>query len=176
MGSVDVVNTNGSDDLAVEQESPRPAGAGGSALLDKLRARREALAADRSVDLAVPGYGGDLIVRLRPLEWLELRKIVLRAEASKNPRAELYAQAETIAQATVEVLGPGGAALDADRVLTFDRHLADLLGFEPAESSARAVVLGVMNGNYLGLSTMFADYQEWLRDATAEIDEALAEG
>lgn len=121
--------------------------------LDNLRARREELSRDRTLDLPVPGWpDGLLIARYGAPSAGGLDEIVgaaRRLEASGQQDAELAAAADTLIELCRELLTTGedgepvGLAQLAgeDQPVRFDSRLADHLGF--TAGSARECVYGV---------------------------------
>src|SRR5437868_7015890 len=75
-----------------------------STVLDQLKQRREAIAEDRAQHFDVPGYGGLLTVRMKPVSWDRLKQIGVAAEKDRDPRKELFAQANTIIAGTMELM------------------------------------------------------------------------
>lgn len=163
---------------------PSDNGAAPSNAFDRLKARRRKLAEDKTLDLPVQGYGGDLVVRYKLLDWDTLNEIETKALRSDNPRAELYGQMDTLIAACDMVLIKADGdkeprpAHEADpslgEPLRFDERLADKLGFEA--KSAREVLVGVFDGNETAIPPIYQALSRWLSGARAQVDEEFIEG
>lgn len=155
-------------------------------LEERLRRRREAIGAqDRSIDLDVPGYGGDLLVRYGMIEggWDVIKKIGERVQKSKNPRAELLAACDTLVFACkgIYVRQDSGAIepLDdpaAEAAPTFGEpdRIGSVLGFSSRDAqqnpiTARQCVLRMFN-NELAVQAQYVELSQWLQDANTEDD------
>jgi hypothetical protein len=143
-----------------------------SSALDRIKARREDLRKERHLELEVPGYGGELVVRYRPVPWDGLREIARKVDRSNHPRKELNGQVDTLIAACDEVLirVEGDLQPIEDGQTTRFDGLPDLLGYEA--TSARAAVFGLFN-NDLAVVTAHNDLAEWMAGAEEEADEEL---
>ncbi len=160
-------------------------GPASGSLRDRLRARRDAQATERTEVFPVPGYGDELWVRLHPVAFERSRKINERTERARrsDPRAELTGFADMLLAACDSVLvRRNGDLLDLaeaerlgeDPVTLGDPRLARFLGFEATK--AREVIFGVFNGNDLGLAGLFAQWATWAGEEEEAADEAFAGG
>lgn len=154
----------------------------GPNVLEALQARRESHVAERYYDLEVPGMGGLLVLRMKPLSAKQLQVIADRAEKSKSPELGFVVNADTLIAATECVLGrrrredeltvlPGP---DGEPV-RIGEDLAGMLKIEGAKTS-REVVRGVFdraNAPDIAVGAAAAEYMEWASSANAEIDEEL---
>lgn len=152
-----------------------------SSILAALRSKREALAADRHLDVDVPGYGGLLVLRLGVVPSRQLAVVAEKAERSNSPDAAFNANADLLIQACVEVLGRerDDADLqpldDADPQVRIDARLAGLLQLDG--STARATLRGLFalaNSPDYAVAVAAARYGEWMGQASLEVDEDLA--
>lgn len=144
--------------------------------LDRIKGRRAELLQDRHVDLAIPGYGGDLVGRFRPVEWEELRKIALRVDQSKDPRRELEGQATTLIKACrgIYIRQDGKLVPIGDDDLApvrFDKRLAELLDIEEVDT-ALGVLFSVF-ANDLAVTTVHNRLAVWMDRSDEEVDEDL---
>lgn len=155
--------------VADEVEGPVEASAVSSPM-GRLRARREELRAERHIDLEVPGYASELVVRYGPVAWDDLRAIADKMVKSKNPRADLYGQVDTLIAACQEILVRVDGDLQAiveGETTRFDGMPA-LLDFEA--DNARQAVLGTFN-NDLAVTTVHNRLASWMDGTDAEVDE-----
>jgi hypothetical protein len=120
----------------------------------RARAMRAKLAADKSLDLIVPGYEGLLGVRYRPLgedEWTTFaRRIEAQAGDAGAVATGLEVAADLMIAACEAVIWRDALEVewevvndDDDQPIRFDVRLAEWLGFEA--TTAREVVKGVFS-------------------------------
>jgi hypothetical protein len=146
--------------------------------LDWLRTRHEKITARRTLDKDVPGYQGRLVVRYVPPPWPAIAKAqALMAEPGRNGEGLLYAQADVLVAACVEVLfrQEDGAMIPVDpsgETRRFDPELADLFKLEEAKT-ARATIRGVF-GNDLAMTAQAGEVITWAMESRVEADEELA--
>jgi hypothetical protein len=150
-------------------------------VIEAIRARRVALAAKHAYDVALPGWQGQLVLRLEPIPGPQLTRIAARAEASKSPERTFNGNADILIAACSEVLarareedelvplpGPGGIPCRLDETLC--RYLA----MEPV--TARELVRELFKG---APSPDFAvgyaanEYVQWAAATNADLDEEL---
>ena len=137
--------------------------------LEWLRARHEALTADRTLDMDVPGYRGRLVLRFGPVPWAvtgRLQKLL----AGKDPdgRALLLANADMLIAACREVLARNDAGVlepidPTGEPCRIEPRLAELFGRE-TDVSARDTLLWLFDNDF-GVSAMAAEVLEWTRTA-----------
>lgn len=151
-------------------------------LLEQLRAKREGIRRERRIILDIPGYGGTIAARYRPLSWEVLKDIGQKAEKSKHPKKELVAHADTIARACEELyarrpedprrtLIPLSEVLGTDGPVTFaSAELPGAFGF--SSTSTRQAVFGLINDE-LAITAHHNELAEWMQDADSEDDEVF---
>lgn len=145
--------------------------------LDRLRARRRALGEKKTIDLEVPGYDGELVVRFRWVAYEELAKAGRRLQAMKDTAArDVFAACDTLALACEDVLMNVDGELktvaeDGEPVRFGDDRLGVALGFEPSPK-VRQNVRAVFENDYAVLTTA-ARLSAWLADASQEVDGAF---
>ena len=151
-------------------------------LLEQLRTKREAIRRERRIILDIPGYGGTIAARYRPLSWDVLKDIGIKAEKSKHPKKELIAHADTIVRACEELyarrpedpkrtLIPLSEVLGTDAPVTFaTAELAAAFGF--TANSSRQAVFGLINDE-VAVTAHHNELAEWMQDADAEDDEVF---
>lgn len=123
-------------------------------VLGRLRERRAELAADHRLDLAIPGYGGELVARYRPLTAEEQRHLAAKvdradhASEAKAAAVQMMVAVDTIVAACDEILVmqdgglvPLAAIAGAEGPVRFDEQLAEALGIDA--DTAREVVCGL---------------------------------
>lgn len=148
---------------AVTEEQPAP-----SSMLTALRARAHELAAETTLDLAVPGYGGVLVARYQAVA-INAAYSDSASRGAKNPINDWGVAADTLARALEGLYGRNAAGalepLAFDGPTRYDDELVEMLGLEPEAHTARAVLVAVCGGGELGRSRVwshFMDYQGWL--------------
>lgn len=149
-------------------------------VLQELRRKRDEISEDRRLVLEVPGYGGTLLARYKPLPYRELRRAQKRNVKRNNadPEAEVQFGVTALVRAcdsmlvrleedaepvelhtTVEEFG--------DEPVRYDDRLAKALGFEA--SSAAQVVRLVFKNTY-AISTHYGEYDTWLASNETDKD------
>jgi hypothetical protein len=172
---LDPVEVNGSGEL------PSPTGEPDS-VLQALRARRQTHAADRHVDLDVPGYRGLLVLRLGPIPSQTMSRLRERAERSRSPERDYNLNADTLIAACRQVLGRARPTDELQLLVDpegepvrIDERLAELLGVEgvkDARGMLRVLYEGA-NSPELAVAAAGGQYVEWASGANNEIDEEL---
>lgn len=147
-------------------------------LLQQLRDRRQALVAGRTIDLDVPGYDGDLVVRYRFVPYEELAAAGEALAKVKDPRQrEVFAACDTLARCADEVfLRVGGelTPVSEDGVpVKFDDRLAEALGFDDP-GSARLNVRETFACNDYAVIAQAIEVSAWLQDGEANATEEAA--
>lgn len=149
-------------------------------LLANLRAKRQEISEARHLDLEIPGYDGELVARYIPVEWDVIKDISKKLEKSKNPRKELYAQADVLARTceqilvrvrgTLKPMGHVFPELGAETV-AFDPNLGKALDFEMnSHSPGRSAVLQSFN-NDLAVAAQHNEVLEWIQSSNRDDDE-----
>jgi hypothetical protein len=151
----------------------------GASHLDWLRARHEAITADRTLDLEVPGYQGRLVVRYGRVPWATIARAQDQlANPGRDGQGTLFAQIDFIIAACREVLvrDAGGELVPVDpsgKTRRFDADLAHLFGAEV--NTARETVRYVF-GNDPAVATHAGELLSWTVDTDADVqDEFMGE-
>lgn len=164
-------------------------------ILDGLKARRRAAheqIKNRSLDLELPSYSGELVVRYRPPEWEDAqprveRFLTLEREERIDAACDLMIACCDMVLIRVDgelrplhevVTEGGGDVSDYDRPVRFDERLARAVGVEipaiPAEPGqpgpARLVVLKVVDDKY-GIAGQGAALANWLTGLLGTADQ-----
>jgi hypothetical protein len=153
-------------------------GAGGtpaddSSVLALVRVRAQQLATENTAELEIPGYDGVLVGRYKAISIAR----VYGGPGGKlrNPLADWGVAADALARALVGLYGRNEAGelepLFADQDAHFDDDLAAALHLEPAEHSARGVLVALCGGGELGQSRVwqhYLTYQGWLTEGGAQ--------
>lgn len=179
------------DLLAREAEAPpepeanghaRPAESG--SLMATLRAKREALGAERRLELDIPGYAGLLVARYKPVEWDVVSKIGDRVNRSNSARSEVFGAADLLIACCEEILTRKGEELVplneapeleaslrevlGDQPVRYEQRLADAFQYEAV--TAREVVIGLFRNDY-ALIDQHREVLNWLRESGDEDDQ-----
>lgn len=159
--------------------SPGHSSSGGS-LMDRIRQKRADLAALRTIDIPVAGYGGDLVARYRLLDPLVEGKEIAertRGQFAKEPADQMYyGIVDSMVEACTGLYGRGHVELvplddeDGSGAMTYsDARLGEFLGFEADE--AREAVLQVFAGNRNAVIAHGLLLQKWFADPSGELDQ-----
>lgn len=166
------------DTVELEPEPVEVAPAG--SVLDVIRARREARAAEHEYDMPVPGYGGLLVLRCEPLAGEDLTPLRLRLERTRDPARDFALAADILAGACVNVLArraPGAKLEPLDPTgdpVTIGERLAELLRVDA--TSARELIRAVFSlapSPELAVGDAVGDYLSWAQGADADLDDGL---
>lgn len=138
-----------------------------------LQQRRERLTKERHTDLAVPGYGGDLVMRYRALDYEDLVEITDREDERKG--AELATRSDVLIAAAVgafwreergELVPLERVLGDADLPVRFDARLAAATGFTGVVGSAREA-LSVVIPDDVAVTRHYVEYTRWRQNPDA---------
>jgi len=158
---------------------PVEVGAAGS-VLDVIRERRSAKAAEHEYDMPVPGYGGLLVVRCTPLKGETLTTLRLRLERSKDPSRDFALAADILIAVAEDVLARRSSSAPWEPLdptgepVTFTERLAELLRIEA--TSARELVRAVFSlapSPEMAVGDAVGDYLAWAQGADADLDDGL---
>lgn len=169
--------------LDVDTSPPAPNGF--ASIRDRIRAEREAMASDKTLDLLVPGYSGLVGVRYRALSEREFSECLpkqqggIKAEISFEDtfRANyslLITACETIIWREEESDEFQPALDENGDPIRFDVRLAEYLGFEA--ETARETVAGFFapeGTRPLAVAAHANAVTAWLNGNTADIDAVL---
>lgn len=156
----------------VEQEDFARNGDG--TLLDGLRKKREGISKDRTMDLDIPGYDGELAVRYGIVPWDELKVIGEKAQESRARRKELMAHADTLIRACRTILLKNqttGEMQPANEIIKeykdgepvrFDERLAEM--FKLDTKSARETLFAVF-ANDLAVTAQHNELGAWMQSS-----------
>lgn len=151
-----------------------------SSIMGRLRQKRQQLAAQKTIDLPVAGYGGELVVRYQLLDPLvegkQIGDRVAQQFKGKDHDSDrvYYALVDSlIAACEGFYIRDGGdlVALDPEQLgaMTWsDDRLGDFLGFQAG--NARDAVLQVFAGNRIAVTRHAAELQKWMGDTSGELD------
>lgn len=149
-----------------------------SSVFGALKAKRAEYVSSETYDIDVPGYGGQLVLRLGTVSGGQLVKFAERREASKSPERDFNMSADLLLAACREVLWretpeSEPQPFDGDEPMLIDERLAAGLGL--GASSGRELVRALFSavpmpemalGQALG-----AGYMEWASGVRSEADE-----
>lgn len=161
-----MIDTETEWEAAIEPQGVALAASG--SLLAQLRKRAAELREDDHIDLELPGWHGRLKARYKALDRAVLDPILERAISGKANAT--FAMADGLCLALVEFFGVEAdghlVPLFNDEPARLDMELAEVLGLDPQERSARGVLLalfGAPNERAAGLlNKQFQLYAEWL--------------
>jgi hypothetical protein len=150
-----------------------------SSIIGQLAARRAALIAERApLDLEIPGYGGDLVVRYEFVPFERMGRIGKDLAKIKDETAQFrFAAADTLIACCREImvrvsdeLVPLADEAGLSHPVQFDEALSEILALDA--SRARDVVFAVFGNDYAVLEQAAA-VSDWLRDGSPEVDADL---
>jgi hypothetical protein len=177
----------GVDDDEFSPEEGATAGDGrAQSVMERLKAKREAIGAQTHITMEIPGYDGELVGKFKRMRWEALADVAEQAERSRVKRKQLNGHADVIATACEELLIrkvlPGGDVEDIPMhemfpedfngtPVRFDPRLATWLELKlDGTPTARKVVFGVFN-NDLAVTAMHNDLGAWMQSSKSEEDE-----
>lgn len=146
-------------------------------VLDGLRSARAKIGANADpVDIAIPGYNGQLIARFK---WVPANELVATSKsltAIKNPtQQQLAAAADALVACNEEILVKVDGKLESLQhegepvTFSYGTGLLLALGLSPV-SSARECVFAVFGNDY-ALADVCQRLMVWLEDTTRQVDE-----
>lgn len=157
---------------------------------ERLKARRNSIGSDKYINMDLPGYDGEFVVRFKRMRWEALADIAEHAQGGGNrsKRKVLNGHADVIATACEELLirrqSPGGeeelvpmneffGEIFGDKPVRFDPRLSQFLELEiDGTPTARKVVFGVFN-NDLAVTALHNELGEWMQSSKGEEDQAF---
>lgn len=152
--------------------TPRPT------MLGSLRAMRDQVAEELFVDLKVPRYPADVVVRFKPLPQPQIRRALDAAEKRKgDPDARVKAHAEMLVDACLGVymLDASGKFGSVDlehpdlEPPKFDERLAELLGVEAKSQVETARALYLTDGDVIGTANKLIEFSGYDADKIEEL-------
>jgi hypothetical protein len=155
------------DDEPIEQIAP-------ANVLDVLRAERQKVVAEATIDIVVPGWRELLVLRLGPITSQQQQRMTERARRGSVDEADgiVYAFREVLGRATPD--GELAVLVDAEGdALGLDDRLAELIALGPV-ARARDVVWALFakaNNPPVAVTTAVNEYLEWSRESSSEGDE-----
>jgi hypothetical protein len=157
---------------AQDAEGPRAvADAAPGSLIARLRARAQETQRARTLDLPVPGWGGELVLRFQPLDIAALEHLLSHrgAEATTSGINETV---DAMVRACVAVLATDEGELvtleDEAGPIRLENRLVVLLGLDADHVlTAREVVLRLFGGNAFALADYVDKLVTWMNDPDA---------
>lgn len=155
-----------------------------NSLLDQLRARRDDIAAEQTVDLPVPGYRSKLALRCGPVESRQLAALARRMVNSKAPDRELTSNMDTLILACREIVVRESegeewrsmSELDGGEPVGIEERLVDLLKLTPETVTSRELLrslFALAPSPELAINVMAGEYVDWARAADEDVDTAF---
>lgn len=147
--------------------------------IERLRRKRreQSEAPEAMTELEIPGYDGELWVRVKVVDWIELKKIGRKVSKEPEQYRELMAQMDTLIKACVGILlrrSDGTLHPPMGQEMGFDDRLVELLDLRSADgkapSSARAVVRALFPSD-VAISALAAELNTWMPQAERQLDE-----
>ena len=161
----------------VEEVTTEPVGF--ASIRDQIRAEREAIASEKTLDLLVPGYSGLLAVRYRSISDRELEGYLKKAqrESGQDMRSNydlLIEACETILYREAEDQEFTPALDENGDEIRFDIRLSEMLGMNA--TSARETIAEFFSpggAQPLAVAQHIGAVADWLQGKASEIDPAL---
>ena len=165
------------------EEQPETSGS----IKDKLQARRVEIADNRTYDLDIPGYNGDLYAVYKLLDGQRLNQIAQTVSKTTRDRAErgITAAIDTLVVACKELrVRDEGRDLSVSEVagleseVRYDSQLAAFLGFSGELSdtpTAREVLRKVFVDNEIAIAAHNQRLSRWMMGNGVSLDEELLE-
>ena len=150
-------------------------------VLDRVKAAHQRAATAKHLDVDVPGYGGDLVLRLGAVGWDTTNEVIAknRAAGTANTRAGRPTRGDWNAAADMVIRGTRDVMLRVDDALEpispdgatgINRDLMVLLGMEQRDT-ARECLLALFapaNDPDMAILDVSHAFQEWLAEGDAE--------
>lgn len=155
-----------------------------TSIVGRLREKRRQGAEKQTIDLPVPGYDGELVVRYRLLDPLvEGKELGDRVGgefrgASLDAERGYYLAVDTLISACIALFAKVAGKLvplaGEGTVTSFeDTHdLAEMLGFEPLDTT-RKTVEAVFIGNKVAVNGQAMHLNLWMLDPSRDLDAGL---
>jgi len=153
-------------------------GNGHGSTLDWLRERHAQLSQDRTLDLAVPGYGGRLVLRCGPAPYKPIARMAgVEDDGSGDQLLKINADVIIGAVRAVLVRDDSGELVSIDQEkpepVRINKRLADLL--DTGTTTARDT-LGWLFPSDVAIGTTAAELLRWTQGAEADIAEDFVSG
>lgn len=142
-----------------------------TSIMEQLREKRRAAAAITTIDLAIPGYDGQLVARYRLIDPLTDGKEIadrVQRQFKEDHERLFYSFVDTLVVACDAMLFRDAdgklAVIDPDDLgaMTYDERLASFLGIESTD--ARSALLGVFGGNRTAVMAHHTTFMRWMED------------
>jgi hypothetical protein len=170
------------DDDGLDGQSP--------SIGERLRRKRTLIAEQKTHDIDIPGYEGELFCRYRLISGPDVDKIVKRVRATVQDKSQRQTVAiqDTLIEACEEFwlredgreypLREHPDVANHDIPVKYDGKLAEFLAFADELSErrgAREVVLGLFGGNDLAMAAHGTRLSQWMTRLGTEVDFELGE-
>lgn len=149
-------------------------------VLEQVLARRQEQLQDRHLDLDVPGFNGQLVLRLEPLAPGVLAQIAGRAMKAKEGSPErLATNSDVLIKACREVLGrrtPDAEPepLLPEQTLRIDQELAEALQMKATTARGLLVELfAAANDPTIAIANAASEYGDWCGEAINDTSDDL---
>jgi hypothetical protein len=159
---------------AISALRDEPNGSVPGSLLDRLRTHANEVQRTRTLDLPVPGFGGDLLLRFKPLDVGQLERFV--ESRSQGRTGQISEGIDAMCTCCIGVYARDAGKLiqltDADGPVRIEHRLAVMLGMEiPIDSTltAREVSIRLFGNNAFALGTFVDELATWMADPTAQV-------
>lgn len=168
------------------EETPAEVERDGSPL-STLRDRYKALQSPHTKDIDVPGYGGALVARYKPISEDVYKALPKKVARLPEEERRLASMIDVLIEACDSLwerhadgtLGPLRPEDDPDTPVRYgDDRLAQTLGFEPSRTTRGNVrkvftVDGEVNAG--AIQDHYIEVDAWISDVSSEVDDTLGE-
>lgn len=144
--------------------------------LAQIRAERDALAGAEYLDLPIPTWNGDLVARYQVIERRQAERLQQQfAKAKGGGDSDL----DFIIRACVSIWMPDAdgtlvrVETDDGRPVRYDGQLAQLLGLDDPQMTARQIVGYLFRENQIAISAHANRVATWMQDTSVEVDGAI---
>lgn len=138
-------------------------------LITRLRTRAAEATKERTIDLPVPGWSGELVLRFRTMDVATLDRLLAQRQEGKV--SAVNESIDAMAQACIGVYGREDNGLtqlaDVDGPVRLEHRLGVLLAMPNPTGetmTAREVVLALFGGNAFALGAYVDRLVEWMAD------------
>jgi hypothetical protein len=178
------VDESDEDETVILPPSPEINPAAANSVLEAIRARREEMAGERYHDVAVPGYRGMLVMRMRPLDGRTITALRERHARSRSPDRNLNLMLDFLVNGCLDFLARRNeddeltslAEYDGGEPVVFGPRLAELIGLQPGADTARACALALFSlapAPEMAVEAAATDWLGWAMAMNEEVGEEL---
>jgi hypothetical protein len=152
------------EELPIDGSEDEQAPDADQSFMDKLRARRTAIANETRKEFDVPGYDGLMIATYKRMEYKDVMAIVRRVQSADKSQEVLNAHADLIIRAVVSIDAADGSHIS-------DGYDTTLAGYFGIASERAREILSYVIANDLAMAAHSNMILAWMQSSQPEISE-----